>query len=502
MNTFLKRFLKPLLIIGVLALVAVAVARSVTKSLHRPPPPPRTAQTVRGDIAVEVSETGTIEPVDKVDVKSKAAGRLLSIPITEGQFVRKGQLIAVVDRSQIDPVLAQDQAQLRAAQARLSQVQAEYALQVKQTAAAIAEAKANLATAKTHLAVVAAAARPQEVAQGKEAAERAQISVDDAERTQKRRAALLAHGFISQADYDSSQVAVDTAQSSLATAKQALALTLAGPRVQDVADAQAQVDAARVQLQAAQANSGQNAVKFSDIAQNRAAVAQIEGTIQQLEVNIADTRIVAPASGLVLKKYKEPNEIVQSATTGFSDAQSIVATLGSRLQVSVGINEVDVAKVALHAPAVITVDALPGASFPGEVTQIAPASTNAFAADSSSGGGSGGTSSISKFSVKVAFTRSDPRLRSGMSANVAITSRKHSHVVLAPLEAVPFTGASGEVTVLTAAKTQEKRTVKTGLRDDTQVEIVSGLRPGETLIVPPIDGSGRRKINITDNGNS
>lgn len=489
----MKRFLRPLIVVVALVVLVTAAGRWVTKSLHKPPVPPRTVTATRGDIAVRVSETGTIEPVDKVDVKSKAAGRLLSIPITEGQFVRKGQLIAVVDRSLIDPQLAQSEAQLRSAQARLSQTQAEYALQVQQTGSAIAEAKAALATAKTHLAVVAAAARPQELAQQKEAVDRAQISVTDALRTQKRRAALLARGFISQADYDSAQVAVDTAESSLATAKQAQALTVAGPRVQDVADAQAQVQSAQVQLEAAEANTGQNAVKYSDIAQARAAAAQIAGTIQQLQVSIGDTRIIAPASGLVLKKYKEPNEIVQSATTGFSDAQSIVATLGSRLQVSVGINEVDVAKVSLHAPAVITVDALPGVLFPGMVTQIAPASTNAFSSDSSGGSS---TSSISKFSVKVAFSRSDPRLRSGMSANVAIISRRHSRVVLAPLEAVPFSDKSGQVTVMTAGSKPLTRTVTTGLRDDTEVEIVSGLAPGEKLVVPPTDGSGRRKTDI------
>jgi len=496
----LKRFTKPLMIVAVLLVLAAVVGRSISKTLHRPPPAPRTVSVERGDIAILVSETGTIEPVDKVDVKSKAAGRLLSIPITEGQFVQKGQLIAVVDRSLIDPQLAQFEAQLHSAQARLSQTQAEYALQVQQTASAIAEAKAGLVTAKTHLAVVAAGARPQELAQQKEAVDRAQISVDDALRTQKRRAALLGRGFISQADYDTAQVAVDTAESTLATAKQAQALIVAGPRVQDVADAQAQVAAARVQLDAAQANSGQNAVKYSDIAQAREAVAQIAGNIQQLQVNIADTRILAPASGLVLKKYKEPNEIVQSATTGFSDAQSIVATLGSRLQVSVGINEVDVAKVSLHSPATISVDALPGAAFPGSVTQIAPASTNAFSSDGSGGSSSGGANSISKFLVKVAFDRNDPRLRSGMSANVGIISKKHVHVVLAPLEAVPFEGKSGTVTVLTAAGKQEKRSVVTGLRDDTQVEIVSGLQPGEKLVVPPIDGSGRRKSDVTGDG--
>ena len=193
------------------------------------------------------------------------------------------------------------------------------------------------------------------------------------------------------------------------------------------------------------------------------SVAQISGDIQQLQVNIADTHIFAPASGIVLKKYKEPNEIVQSATTGFSDAQSIVATLGSRLEVKVGINEVDIAKVQPRAPATITVDALPGVPFRGIVTEIAPASTNAFADTSGSGTG-GSANSISKFSVKVAFARYDPRLRSGMSANVAIISQKHTDVVLAPLEAVPFTGNAGQVTVLDALGKSQKRTVVTGLR--------------------------------------
>ena len=102
-----------------------------------------------------------------MDIKSKAAGRLLSLNIEEGQAVTKGQLIALVDRSQIDPQLTRDQAQLRQAQARLSQTQAEYALQVKQTAAAIAQARAALNQSLAHLAVVQAGARPQELAQGR-----------------------------------------------------------------------------------------------------------------------------------------------------------------------------------------------------------------------------------------------------------------------------------------------------------------------------------------------
>jgi HlyD family secretion protein len=499
----LKRLLKPLflrslLIVLVLLGIAAFAGLRIRQTLHKPPAPPRYVLARRGDLVVQVSETGTIEPVDKVDIKSKAAGRLLSVNIVEGQYVTKGQLIALVDRSQIDPQLTRNQAQLRQAQARLAQTQAEYDLQVQQSVLAIAQARAALNQSLAHLTVVKTGARPQELAQGRESVARALIASDDAQRTQQRRATLLAKGFISQSDFDAAQVAVDTAVSSLATAKQALALTIAGPRVQDVNDARAQVASSRVQLQTAQVNTGQNAVKLSDIVQARAAVVQISGDIQQLQVNLADTHIYAPASGIVLKKYKQPNEIVQSATTGFSDAQSIIATLGSRLQIKVGINEVDIAKIAPHASATITVDALPTVTFAGIVTEIAPASTNAFA-DAGSGGG-GSTNSISKFSVKVAFSHSDPRLRSGMSANVSIVSQKRTGVILVPLEAVPFTGTSGEVSVLDAAGKPQKRTVVTGLRGDADVEVVSGLTVGEKVVTPPISGAGRRKTDINGNG--
>lgn len=503
----MKRFAKPLIILLIVLIASGLIARRVSTSLHKPPPPPRTVAARLGDITVKVSETGTIEPVDKVDVKSKVAGRLLSIPIEEGQRVRQGQLIATVDRSLIDPQIARARAQLAQAQARYQQTQAEYGLQVQQSRLAVvqalagqATAQAGLNTAKTHLAAVAAGARPQELAQQQQAVERARIALADAERTRTRKSGLLQKGFVSQADYDAAQTAADTATSNLAAAKQQLALVQAGPRPQDVADARAQIETARAQLQSAQvqvaaanANVAQNAVRRSDIAQAGAAVAQARNDLAQLEVQLADTRIVAPASGIVLKKYKQVGEIVQSATTGFSDAQSIVVTLGSRLRVQVGINEVDIPRVRLGAPVVIHVDALPNLTWTGHVTEIAPASSNAF---SDTAGAASGQNSIARFSVKIDLDVDDKRLRPGMTAAVDIVSASRKGVVLAPLEAIPGTGTTAAVTVLTSTGRQEQRTVTLGLRDDTDVEIVRGLQAGEKLVIAPINGKGRRKINI------
>jgi HlyD family secretion protein len=493
----LKKAVKPLIIIAVILLILASISRRTYQALHKPPAPPRTVETRRGDLVVNVSESGTIQPVDKINVESKAPGRLLSIPVTEGEQIQRGQLIAVVDRSQLDPQIAGLRAQLNQAQARLAQTEAQYTLQVRQTQMAVAQAQAGLHSAQTHLAAVAAGARPQELAQQTQAVDRARITLEDAKRTQVRKQGLLAKGFIAQSDADSAQVAVDTAASNLATAQQALALTQAGPRPQDVTDARSQVMAQNVALQTAQANIGQLAVSHADIDQARASVAQIQNQLAQMLVQLADTRIVAPAAGIVLKKYKQPDEIVQSATTGFSDAQSLIVTLGSRLEVLVGINEVDIPKVRVGAPVTIHVDAVPNTAFTGSVTEVAPASTNAFA-DTSNGASTG--DSISKFNVKVALSHYDPRLRPGMTADVDIVSAHHFHVVLAPQEAVSETGKKATVTVLSPAGVKEQRPVTLGLRDDTNVEIVQGLRPNEKLVVLPIDGKGRRKFNVNGDG--
>jgi HlyD family secretion protein len=490
----LKKKNKSPLIVIIVVIVFVAVGVFIVqKSIHKTVVLPRTVAARRAEMIVKVSETGTIEPIDKVDVKSKVAGRLLSIPIVEGEHVVKGQLIALVDRTQIDPQIASTRAQLDNDEAHLAQTIAQYSLTERQDQMAIQQAQASLVSAQTHLGVVKEGARPQELAQDQEAVDRAKITLDDATRNQRRKAQLLTSGFIPQSDFDTAQVAVDTAASNLETAQQALALAQAGARVEDVIDAQSGVDSAEVALATAKVNATENTVKKFDIDQARATVAQTTNDLDQLLVNLSDTTIVAPSSGIVLKKYKEQDEIVQSATTGFSDADAILATLGNRDRVEVGINEVDIVKVSPNARVIIHVDALPNTTFNGTVTSIAPASTNAF--DASGATATATTSTIAKFSVKIAFSQIDDRLRPGMTADVDIISADHKNAVLIPLEGLPFDGNSGSVTVLNAQNKQVQRFVQLGLENDTDAEVLNGLNVGDRVVVPKLSVQ-RRGLNI------
>ncbi|HEY3330908.1 MAG TPA: HlyD family efflux transporter periplasmic adaptor subunit [Capsulimonadaceae bacterium] len=482
------------LVVGILVIVAVAgsAVYSVRKA-RKPAPLPRFAVAAIEDLKDTVTETGVVEPIDKIDVKSKVAGKLLSIPITEGQSVVTGQLIAEVDRSVIDPQMARAQSQLDQAKAKLAQAIATYNLQIKQDAVSITEAQAAVTTAMAHREAVKAAARPQEVSQQQESVSRADIALADAERTLNRKRALLAKGFVSQSEVDATQMAVDTARSSVAAARSALSLTKAGPRTEDIADATAQVESARAQLAGARVNAEQHRIRRYDIDQASAAVQGSEHDLAQLQVSLNDTRIVAPAAGVVLKKYKEQNEIVQSATTGYSDAQAILTTLGRGARVRVNINEVDIAKLAIGQKVSVTVDALPGVTLAGRVSEIAPATSGALA-DTSTADAS---TSIAKFIVRIALVKPDSRVRPGMSAGVTVTARERHAVLALPSEIAPDGGATAIVKVLTGpANRQVTHTIKLGLRTDSRVEVLSGLKAGDRVVIPTKANADRRKIDI------
>src|SRR5688572_4764530 len=70
----------------------------------------------RGDLSVKVIETGTIDAVKAVEVRSRASGRLAKLFVEEGQTVQAGQLIAVIDPQEIGFLVEQNEAQLRGAQ--------------------------------------------------------------------------------------------------------------------------------------------------------------------------------------------------------------------------------------------------------------------------------------------------------------------------------------------------------------------------------------------------
>jgi HlyD family secretion protein len=91
----------------------------------------RTVVVTRGDLTALVSATGKVEPIQKVEVKSKASGQILAMPLEEGDRVQKGALIARIDETDLRNAYEQAVADLEVAKATVSQTASNVARQVE-----------------------------------------------------------------------------------------------------------------------------------------------------------------------------------------------------------------------------------------------------------------------------------------------------------------------------------------------------------------------------------
>jgi len=118
-------------LILVLVLLAVGVAALLLAAkLGREPAkiePEKLVRVERMDLARSVVATGKIEPTTKVEIKSKASGIILKLPVNVGDRVRQGQVICELDQNDLLPRLRQVQAALGVAEATLKSARADYA---------------------------------------------------------------------------------------------------------------------------------------------------------------------------------------------------------------------------------------------------------------------------------------------------------------------------------------------------------------------------------------
>jgi HlyD family secretion protein len=116
------------IIFGGTALALVAIIALATSALRpsRAIDPDKLAPAERGDIARSVVATGKIEPLTKVEVKSKASGIVEKIYVDAGDRVKAGQVIAELDREQLRASVAESRANLEAAQAAQQAAEASY----------------------------------------------------------------------------------------------------------------------------------------------------------------------------------------------------------------------------------------------------------------------------------------------------------------------------------------------------------------------------------------
>jgi HlyD family secretion protein len=112
--------------VGLAIVLLIAVGVIAAKSGGTKIDPSKLAKVEKGDLAKSVVATGKVTPITKVEVKSKASGIVKKLLVDYGDHVKKGQLLAQLDKVEIEAQVEQSRAALEAAQANLKSSQADF----------------------------------------------------------------------------------------------------------------------------------------------------------------------------------------------------------------------------------------------------------------------------------------------------------------------------------------------------------------------------------------
>lgn len=178
------------------------------------------------------------------------------------------------------------------------------------------------------------------------------------------------------------------------------------------------------------------------------------------------TPVVAPLDGMIIVRKGEPGQTFQT------QGDEAMLVMSDRLVVRASVDETDIAQVKVRQPARITLDAYPAEPVAGVVGQIA------FDAKT--------VSNVTTYPVDVLPERVPPFMRSGMTANVVFILSTRRNVVLVPVEAVRGEGNRSHVLVPNTADKKAppiERKIQTGAGDGQNIEVLSGLEEGETVLV-------------------
>ncbi len=452
-------------VIGIVVLAAVAGGTVASiKIRNRGAATVQTTTATRGTLVSQVTASGEVKPRTYTNLGANAQGRVIALMVAEGDYVKKGQVVAKVES-------VQAQADLDAQRASLASTEADTA----STEAGLKVQDDNIAIQEATIA-------------------RTRSQMQLAEVNFKRTAELWEAQVIARQDYDQKKAEFEQQQAA-------------------VREAEARLTQLR----------SQRTQTLAQITSSQRRVAQVQAQVKRLEDVLAKYDVVAPLDGVVTNL---PVRIGETVVPGIQNsAASSVMTIAdmSLITAEVKVDETDIVNVKLGQAAEVKIDAMGDEqTFPGHVLEIGNTailrSTGAVAANNTS------SNEAKDFKVVIALDNPPKTVRPGLSCTAKITVATRDNVVKVPIQALTVRqqgdldkaaedvarkegkntsktddkdnrpidlekqeAARQEITGVFVIKDEaaEFHPVMTGITGATDIEITQGLEPGQEIMVGP-----------------
>ncbi len=409
----------------------------------------------------------------------------------QGDIVKKGDRIAIMENQEFLADGMQSEARLQEAIARYDQARITIPAEIDQLRAQANQGRTRIAQAQSQLA--SAQARLQQAQsripsnidqlQAQVAASESRLKL--AETRRNRNQELLKEGAISQDQYDELSNEFFNAQANLFEAQSRFnnAKTIASPEV-------GQIQQEILQLQGAIAEAEQGlasqisqlqerqASAETELAALKAAAAQAEAQLARSKVIYQDTFIRAPFDGIITQKFATPGAFVTPTTTASSTASatstSIVA-LAKGLEVVAQVPEVDISALRPGQMVDIVADAYPNETFEGRVIRVAPEAII--------------ENNVTSFEVTIGLMTGQEKLRSKMNVDVVFKGDSLANALTVPTVAIVT--MAGKTGVIVPDKDDKPifQPVTIGLVLDDKTQILSGLERQQRVFIDLPEGS-------------
>lgn len=499
----MNRFSNKQIIIVVVVALAL-VAGFILFTAKKPLDTKNTAVATRGDIIQEVSVTGRVKAAETVDLGFEKSGRIQGVYAVVGQHIDSGALLAEVESSASQANLQEAEAQL----AELKRGARPEELAVKQSE--LAKYQQDLVNAYSGVldttddafnkADDAVHSKIAGIFSGFNASSYDfTFSVCDAQLSLKT-ASLRASAEtdISNWRAERSVFPVSPASDELSNlltktvahleSARALLESLNRALTLDCTSSNSALDTYRINVNAARANittalssvntksqtiasliltvkTAQNELALMEAGQTAETIAAQEARVLAAQGDLQKSRIYAPISGTITKVDATTGEF---ATAGLP-LISIISD--SSFEMEANVPEADIAKIKLSDSAKITLDAYgPDVIFDGKVTSINPAETI--------------IDNVPTYKVTFNFAKKDSRVKSGMTANIDVSTDSRKNVLIVPARALVTRDNRKYVAVQNLDGTTTETVVTVGLRgSDGSIEVLSGITEGTRIVI-------------------
>lgn len=353
-----------------------------------------------------------------VDIVTLAATDVQTSVVASGRVLPPAKVeIGATITARVEKVLVREGARIEADQVLVE-------LERSELAAAAAQARAALTRAQARVKSVQTLALPTAQAGLKQA----EANLLQAERDDKRNRDLVAKGFISQA------------------------------RVEET---ERQLDVARSQLASAKAQAGAQGVSGAEAQQAQSQLAEAVAALEAAQAKLAQTRIRAPGTGVVLERLVEPGDIAQPARRMMSLA------LDGPVRLIVQVDEKNLPLITKGAVAMAAADAFPAERFEAVVNYISP----------------GIDASRGSVELRLDVAKPPALLKSDMTISMDLQGPLLKQTLMLPADAVRQLQTESPWVLVDREGTAVKVAVKVGLQTQGRVAIAEGLKAGDRVIL-------------------